>query len=164
MADIFANNILNKVINNIIKNKTKVSDERAWFNLTRNMFYNYPAIEVFNLVYLALQEASDENWFENKYPKSIFQDLDKKRKVQFTKSAIKNIINKKIKITDVAKRYGLNIEQDKKTVCPFHNDGKASCFFDNDRNIFHCFGCGAKGDTITFIKKMEELGYAKKRS
>ena len=39
-----------------------------------------------------------------------------------------------------------------KLLCPFHNDTDPSCSVDFEKGLFHCFGCGAKGDTIEFVK------------
>lgn len=37
--------------------------------------------------------------------------------------------------------------------CPFHNEKTASCKI--EKNRFHCFGCGADGDVIDWVMKME---------
>jgi DNA primase len=39
-----------------------------------------------------------------------------------------------------------------KLLCPFHNDTDPSCSVDLEKGLFHCFGCGVKGDTIEFVK------------
>lgn len=43
--------------------------------------------------------------------------------------------------------------------CPFHNEKTPSCSVVPDKGYFHCFGCGAGGDVITFIKQIENLDY-----
>ncbi len=44
-------------------------------------------------------------------------------------------------------------------VCPFHSEKTPSfTVFKNTQN-FYCFGCGAGGDVITFIMRMENLDY-----
>jgi DNA primase len=40
-------------------------------------------------------------------------------------------------------------------LCPFHRERKASCKIDVERNIWHCFGCGAKGNILEFAARME---------
>ena len=127
------------------------------------MFRKYPAIEVFKKVEQALEEVSDKQWFEHKYPNWIFQNLEKKRTIKKIKSEFLNLINVNLKITDVAKKYGLDTDKKGRTTCPFHNDREPSLFLDDKKNIFHCFGCGAKGNIITFIKKMEESPYGIKK-
>ena len=44
-------------------------------------------------------------------------------------------------------------------LCPFHSEKSASCTIYPDTQSFFCFGCGAGGDTITFIKRIENLEY-----
>lgn len=44
-------------------------------------------------------------------------------------------------------------------LCPFHSEKSASCTVYPDTDSFYCFGCGAGGDAITFIKKIENLEY-----
>lgn len=44
-------------------------------------------------------------------------------------------------------------------LCPFHNEKTPSCYIHPDREFFHCFGCGAGGDVITFTMKYHNLDY-----
>ena len=46
-----------------------------------------------------------------------------------------------------------------KCLCPFHSEKTASCTIYSDTQSFYCFGCGAGGDVITFIMKIENLDY-----
>lgn len=46
-----------------------------------------------------------------------------------------------------------------KGLCPFHNEKTPSFFVHSDEQFFHCFGCGAGGDVISFIMKIENLDY-----
>ena len=46
-----------------------------------------------------------------------------------------------------------------KCLCPFHSEKTASCTIYPDTQSFYCFGCGAGGDVITFIMKIENLDY-----
>lgn len=43
--------------------------------------------------------------------------------------------------------------------CPFHSERSPSCTFFTDSDSFYCFGCGAGGDVITFIMKIENLTF-----
>lgn len=43
--------------------------------------------------------------------------------------------------------------------CPFHLEKTPSCVVYQDTQSFYCFGCGAGGDVITFIMKIENLTY-----
>ena len=44
-------------------------------------------------------------------------------------------------------------------LCPFHNEKTPSFTVYNDTQSFYCFGCGAGGDAIGFIRKIENLDY-----
>lgn len=44
-------------------------------------------------------------------------------------------------------------------LCPFHSEKSPSCTVYLENNSFYCFGCGAGGDVITFIMKIENLDY-----
>ncbi len=53
------------------------------------------------------------------------------------------------------KRAGSNL----RGLCPFHNEKTPSFTVYPADNSFYCFGCGAGGDAITFIRKRENLDY-----
>lgn len=44
-------------------------------------------------------------------------------------------------------------------LCPFHSENTPSCTVHPEDDHFYCFGCGAGGDVITFIRKIENLEY-----
>ncbi|MCM1228103.1 MAG: DNA primase [Clostridium sp.] len=44
-------------------------------------------------------------------------------------------------------------------LCPFHSEKTPSFHVYTDTQSFYCFGCGAGGDVITFIKQIENLDY-----
>ncbi len=45
-------------------------------------------------------------------------------------------------------------------LCPFHSEKTPSFHVHPDRGFFKCFGCGTGGDVITFMQKLENLGFA----
>lgn len=45
-------------------------------------------------------------------------------------------------------------------ICPFHAEKTPSFNINPAKQLFYCFGCGAGGDVITFIMKIENLSYA----
>ena len=53
------------------------------------------------------------------------------------------------------KRAGSN----KNGLCPFHGEKTPSFTVFPATRSFYCFGCGAGGDVVTFIQKMENLDY-----
>lgn len=46
-----------------------------------------------------------------------------------------------------------------KGLCPFHNEKTPSFTVDDKKQLFHCFGCGAGGDVVSFIMQKEGLNY-----
>jgi len=44
-------------------------------------------------------------------------------------------------------------------LCPFHNEKTPSFAVYPDTSSFYCFGCGAGGDAISFVMRMEHLEY-----
>ena len=53
------------------------------------------------------------------------------------------------------KRAGTNY----KAVCPFHDEKTPSFVISPQKQIYHCFGCGAGGDSIKFVMEYEKLSY-----
>ncbi len=43
--------------------------------------------------------------------------------------------------------------------CPFHNEKTPSFSVSEEKGFYHCFGCGAHGDIISFIMNTEHLEY-----
>ncbi len=56
-------------------------------------------------------------------------------------------------------RYGVEADRKGFSRCPFHSEKTAS-FRAYADGTFHCFGCGAHGDVITFVMKMEGLSFS----
>lgn len=44
-------------------------------------------------------------------------------------------------------------------LCPFHNEKTPSFSVVEDKEFFHCFGCGAHGDVIGFVMRSESLSF-----
>ncbi|MBI4499117.1 MAG: hypothetical protein HY689_14605, partial [Chloroflexi bacterium] len=44
--------------------------------------------------------------------------------------------------------------------CPFHPDGSPSLMVDERDQHFHCFGCGAHGDVITYVMRRDGVRFA----
>ena len=43
--------------------------------------------------------------------------------------------------------------------CPFHNEKTPSFAINEYEQFFHCFSCGASGDVIMFVEKIESLDF-----
>ena len=46
-----------------------------------------------------------------------------------------------------------------KGICPFHNEKTPSFVVSEQKQIFTCFGCGASGDVIEFVKRYNNLDF-----
>lgn len=56
-------------------------------------------------------------------------------------------------IISIANIYGIK----EKDVCPFHKDSDPSFSLNENKQIFKCFGCGAGGDVIDLVAKLENI-------
>ena len=77
-------------------------------------------------------------------PESFLQQLR-------DRNDIENVITRYVEL----KRSGSNVVG----LCPFHSEKSPSFTVYNDTQSFYCFGCGAGGEVITFIRKIENLDY-----
>lgn len=46
-----------------------------------------------------------------------------------------------------------------KGLCPFHSEKSPSFVVYEENNSYYCFGCGAGGDVITFVRTIDNLDY-----
>ena len=44
-------------------------------------------------------------------------------------------------------------------LCPFHKEKSASFSVSADKQLYYCFGCGASGNVIGFVMRMENFGF-----
>jgi len=74
-------------------------------------------------------------------------------------------ITEKIKqvasIVEIASQYTTLKKRGKKWVglCPFHSEKTPSFTVDEEKQLFHCFGCGAGGDLFSLIMEKENLTF-----
>lgn len=64
-------------------------------------------------------------------------------------------------ITDVVSSY-IDLRHSGRTysgLCPFHSEKSPSFHVYPENGSFYCFGCGAGGDVITFVRRIENLDY-----
>ncbi len=44
-------------------------------------------------------------------------------------------------------------------LCPFHNEKTPSFTVSEDKGFYHCFGCGAHGDVVEFVRRVDGLSF-----
>lgn len=70
-------------------------------------------------------------------------------------------IKSRLDIVEVIKQYtqlkqvGVNW----KALCPFHSEKTPSFIVSPEKQVWHCFGCGAGGDLFTFIEQVENVDF-----
>ena len=71
----------------------------------------------------------------------------------------REIVKERVKMADVYALYGLEETRSGAIRCPFHTERTASLkTYDNDTR-WHCFGCGAGGDVIDFVRMYSNLSF-----
>jgi DNA primase len=62
----------------------------------------------------------------------------------------------------VLKHYGIAFTQmpsgELRALCPFHEDKSPLMFINIEKRLFNCFGCGAGGNVVEFVRLKESLG------
>ncbi|MCW2540648.1 MAG: primase [Frankiales bacterium] len=69
------------------------------------------------------------------------------------KSNIEDVIGEHVQLRNAG---GGNL----KGICPFHDEKSPSLSVSAARGLFHCFGCGAGGDVIRFVERIEHLSFS----
>jgi len=70
-------------------------------------------------------------------------------------------IKSRVNIVDIVEQY-VRLEKtgtSYKARCPFHNERTPSFNVNPDRQMYYCFGCGAGGDIVDFIQRIEGLDF-----
>ncbi len=77
-------------------------------------------------------------------PNEIIQEI-------LDRSDIVDVISSSIPLKQAGRNF--------KALCPFHHEKTPSFIVNPDKQIFHCFGCGAGGNVITFVMSHEHLDF-----
>ena len=73
----------------------------------------------------------------------------------------RGLIREKVDIVSVVSK-SLNLKKKGKTwwaCCPFHYEKTPSFAVNENEQYYHCFGCGASGDLISFVQKYENMDF-----
>jgi DNA primase len=70
-------------------------------------------------------------------------------------------LHEKVDIVSVINRYVKLKKRGRNHVglCPFHEEKTPSFVVSPEKQIFHCFGCGASGDVIKFLMKIDGMDF-----
>ncbi|NCO02924.1 MAG: DNA primase [Alphaproteobacteria bacterium] len=68
-----------------------------------------------------------------------------------TRLNISDIVGRKVRITRAGREF--------KGCCPFHHEKTPSFYVNDDKQFYHCFGCGAHGDIIGFSMQHDNLSF-----
>jgi len=77
-------------------------------------------------------------------PQAFIEDL-------LVRIPIADVVSSRIQI----KKSGSSL----KACCPFHQEKTPSFHVNAQKNFYHCFGCGASGDSISFLREYEGLSF-----
>jgi DNA primase len=64
---------------------------------------------------------------------------------------LSSLIGRTVKIQKAGREY--------KACCPFHNEKSPSFTINDEKGFYHCFGCGAHGDAISWMTEQRGLGF-----
>src|SRR5271154_985551 len=64
---------------------------------------------------------------------------------------LSEIVGKRLRLTRAGREF--------KACCPFHNEKSPSFYVNDDKQFYHCFGCGAHGDIIGFTMRHDRLSF-----
>ena len=77
-------------------------------------------------------------------PRQFIDDL-------LTKSNIVDVINARVKLKKAGRDY--------QACCPFHHEKTPSFTVSEKKQFYYCFGCGAKGNAISFLMDYDKLEF-----
>jgi hypothetical protein len=133
----------------LIKEKTKPGSIAEYFysNFASYDFTEYYVIQKWINYWLSLWYKITKRPIPTKFGKALnsFDELELERARQ---KPITELFDGQLKKSG-ARFVGL---------CPFHNE-KTPSFYIFPDNQFHCFGCNAHGDSISFIQKTKNLSF-----
>lgn len=64
---------------------------------------------------------------------------------------LSDVIRKHVRLTRAGREF--------KGCCPFHNEKTPSFYVNDDKQFYHCFGCGAHGSVIDYVMRHDNLSF-----
>lgn len=64
---------------------------------------------------------------------------------------LSDVVGKKMRLTRAGREF--------KGCCPFHNEKSPSFYVNDDKQFYHCFGCGAHGSVIDFVMRHDNQSF-----
>ncbi len=77
-------------------------------------------------------------------PRTFIDDL-------LARTDIVDLVDSKVQLKKAGKNY--------QACCPFHSEKSPSFTVSRDKQFYHCFGCGAHGNAISFIMEYDRLEF-----
>jgi len=68
-------------------------------------------------------------------------------------------VKQRCDLADIVSQY-IKLNRNQKALCPFHSDLTPSFSIHPKKQFWHCFGCGASGDVISFVQKIEGISFS----
>ena len=77
-------------------------------------------------------------------PQSFIDDL-------LARTDIVELIDSRVRLKKAGKNY--------QACCPFHNEKSPSFTVSQEKQFYHCFGCGAHGNAVGFVMEYDGLEF-----
>src|SRR5258705_11617792 len=74
-----------------------------------------------------------------------------------------NELRSRTRLSDLISQCGIKLVRRVREfvgLCPFHRERTPSFTVTDDKQFFHCFGCGAHGDEFGFVMRLYNLDFA----
>lgn len=71
-------------------------------------------------------------------------------------------LKREVSLPELAKAAGVALERRGEDLfgrCPFHEEETASLSIHPEKNVFHCFGCGAKGNVVDWVMQERKVSF-----
>ncbi|WP_370165849.1 CHC2 zinc finger domain-containing protein, partial [Marisediminitalea sp.] len=79
-----------------------------------------------------------------KIPREFIDDL-------LARTDIVEIVDSRVRLKKAGKNYS--------ACCPFHNEKSPSFTVAQDKQFYHCFGCGSLGNAFSFLLELDRLEF-----